>query len=1015
MRDKTGTLLGVESGEESTVSMLLTQSVFLGIFFAAFDITAHSLFLSIFDEKMLARGYALSGIAGIIFTSVYYLLQTRIKYRLLALINLSFVAAVTVLLWLALIFSPTNLIIFIVFILAGPLNILLLIIFWRTTEYLIARSKGKRLVRIADAGLLIGISVMSFAIPILISLKLGIYNILLFSLFSVFVVSILQIVIGNKFSLNTSGDGNYSGKSEIRNSLDIIFSKDSYIRIIGIFALLSVLAAYFIQYSFLAVTREQYPAATDMARFLGLFTGSMILFVLLLKQVVYSYLVHKFSLRTCLFISPVLIAFLAALAVASGALTVLTPEAGKSFLIFFIVLALSRLISKSLRDSVESPAFKTIWKSSGQKFKPEIWSGMNAALQQAVIFFSGLILTLFGLISFIKLIHFSLLLLLISLLWLYIAFRLYAKYRNSVLTVIENGSDAAPEIDFPDVTVTFKNNFAAYITFRKYYFNIVCGDYSVLHKVSNRKFFEKIINYTSSANDVNLLPVLRRISILSTLDDEGRKRSDALIESLQKYSTSLKPSDNKYTEALKVLSGTRKPQTTEILRLLRDNSLDSKRLAIYMIGKFRLTDLLSEVCECLIIPGLTYDATEVLRTMGSEIESELVRYYLITSGNLKLSKTLLELLGESCTRETVGFMFSRLWSNSRQLKEIAVKCLIKCKFNPSLEEKQRLEQLVSDTLGLITWNLSAKVSLKKDKDDYLLKIINKEIDRSTTFLFNILSIAYNSGYVAMIRNNLDRENIENLIYALEITDILVSDTVKRKLISFLDIVPDEVKLKNLFQFYPGEIPAHQKLLEDIINRDYNLISLWTKACVLRSIAGIEGADMAESVTALLFSPEELIQEEAASLIKRLAPGLYHSASGRIPEPIRKRLDKIITGENDAKELLFEKAQFLAKIFPRIQEDELLSLAGEMEYFENYDPEKINISEGCLIWPLESDPEYKEVYVVYEGENKRLTRRFQDDENLSFYFLDLNAVEEFYYLFPDKSFEVLKYIDNNEEQ
>lgn len=78
MRDRLFSLLGIESGEESLVLMLLTQSVFLGIFFGAFDISAHSLFLSIFDEKMMARGYVVSGIAGIILTSLYTWLQTRI-------------------------------------------------------------------------------------------------------------------------------------------------------------------------------------------------------------------------------------------------------------------------------------------------------------------------------------------------------------------------------------------------------------------------------------------------------------------------------------------------------------------------------------------------------------------------------------------------------------------------------------------------------------------------------------------------------------------------------------------------------------------------------------------------------------------------------------------------------------------------------------------------------------------------------------------------------------------------
>ena len=81
MRDKFFALLGIKSGEKSMVSMLLTQSIFLGMFFGAFDITAHSLLLSIFDEKMLARGYIFSGITGIILIYLYSWLKKKTEFQ----------------------------------------------------------------------------------------------------------------------------------------------------------------------------------------------------------------------------------------------------------------------------------------------------------------------------------------------------------------------------------------------------------------------------------------------------------------------------------------------------------------------------------------------------------------------------------------------------------------------------------------------------------------------------------------------------------------------------------------------------------------------------------------------------------------------------------------------------------------------------------------------------------------------------------------------------------------------
>ena len=77
MKDKLFQLLGVEHNEQSLVSVLLFQSVFIGVFYGAFDISAHSLFLAIFDEKVMARAYVVSGLAGIILTTILYMVAGK--------------------------------------------------------------------------------------------------------------------------------------------------------------------------------------------------------------------------------------------------------------------------------------------------------------------------------------------------------------------------------------------------------------------------------------------------------------------------------------------------------------------------------------------------------------------------------------------------------------------------------------------------------------------------------------------------------------------------------------------------------------------------------------------------------------------------------------------------------------------------------------------------------------------------------------------------------------------------
>jgi ATP:ADP antiporter, AAA family len=1015
MRDKLHALLGIESGEESMVSMLLTQSVFLGFFLGAYDITGYSQFLSVFDEKMMARGYVVSGSAGVILTVLYSWFQSRTQFRNFALINLIIMTVLTVFLSFGLIFSPVKWMIFIVFVLLGPLNILVLLSFRETAGRLFTQIQQKRLLPLIDSGLVTGIIVVSFAIPVFLFFKFKPQSLLFISAFSLFLATIIQVRLRTKLIITDGEIENYPEKPGREISISKTFREDRYMKTIASFAALSVVTAFFIQYSFMAVTREQYPAAGDMARFLGLFTGGMMILILFAKLVVFNYILHKYSLRTCLVISPVLIVVFTVLAVTTGLLIGYSPESALGFLIFFVLLALSRLFSKTLRDSFEYSSLKVIYYTIDEKTSPLSSSGTAGTFNEIAVILSGLILAGFGIFGFVKLIHFSLLLIIIASIWIFVAFRLYNEYRRSVRKATEEESNTRFEEGILNEQYIFKNRFAADIAFKKDYFRLIAGDYSVLNDCRNKWYFEKIIDCARSEMDINLLPVLKRTAANAGIDEEIRRHSTETSIILEKFSGTNKSGAEKNLGAKKVLSGTRMPQATEILRLFRDNSIESKRLALFMIGKFKISDLISEVCECLNTPGLETDAYEVLKTFGTDAEDQLVRFFLISSGNTGLSKRILRLIGNSCTLETSGFLFSRLWSNSRQLKEVALKCLIDCKFKTSEEEKERLHLLTSEVIGLITWNIAARISLEKSNYSLLPGVMIKETDRWKEFLFNILTITYGSGSIGKIMGNLESGTFERFSNALEMIDVVINDSVKSKLISLFDNVSDEVRIKNLSRFYPFENSGINKLLEVIINRDYNLISLWTKACTLRSIPEFEDDEMAESVVALLFSPEEILQEESAKLVARTSRELYRSASQRLSDSTRLRLDKIVNGTTVEKELIFEKVLFLSKWFKGIKEEELLQLAGAMKYVKNIETEAPQFSGFLMVWPLSVEKVVPEVYILYDGEIDKISRKYTDTIYPPFYFLPLSAVEEFHLQFPDKSPEILKYIDINEEQ
>jgi len=1012
MSDRLFSFPGDESGEKSIVSILLTQSVFMGLFLGAFDISAHSLFLSIFDEKILAIGYIVSGIAGIILSSLFTWFQPRIQFKNFAIINLIVITSITLFLWIVLLISPAKWVIFFIFSMVGPLNIITLLLFQGTKGKLLRLKPGEKLFVLADAGLIIGIIIISFAIPLLLSINFEINNILLISASSALAATIIQIMIGLQSQQFSASGKQEPVKTTEKRSLFALFREDSYLRIIVIFLVLSIVTLFFVQYSFLAVTRIRFPSEVDLARFLGIFTGSLMLFTLLVRFILFPYLIRSYGLRTCLAISPVVIALLTAVTIATGILTGYSQESTGGLLIFFLLLLLSRFFSKSLKDSIENPSYKVIYQTIDENIHNSVQTGMTGIINEIAVLSSGLILAGLGLLSFIKLIHFSWILLIVILVWLVLAFRLYSEFRKSIRKALVTAGNASDTVFLSDQGI-LKNRFSADRAFRMDYFNLISGDYSVLEYNRNRWYFEKIIEHSASTQDINLLPVLKKLAANTGLDESLCQRSAEMVELLERLPYIHHDEDKKITNAKRNLSGTRLPQTTEILRLLRDNSIESKRLAIYMIGKFKLSDMLPEVCDCLNVEGLKTDAFAVIRSFGTIAENDLLRYYLVSSGNIKVSKSILRLLGKICTEKSIEFCFSRLWSNSRHLKEIALNCLISCEFKPSEEDKERLHQLISDIIGVMTWDLYAKICLEKNDDAFLLVVMKNEIRRWNEFLYNILSLTYDSVSIGKIRKNIENGTVESLNNAHEMIDIVIDDSIKPILISFLDVVPEEVKLQNIYQYFPGEIPEHNRLMEDIINRDYNLLSLWTRACTLRNLPEIKGDDMAESVVALLFSQELIIQEESAKLLARSKVDLYRSVSHRIPVTSRQRLDNIINGATNEMELLFEKVQFLSNCFTGISEEDLLPLAESMKFEKDVLTGLKTIRDDSIFWLLSDDRLVIKVYVHYAGELMDPLKKLHGLDNNSFYVLSLNAVDEHLYQFPERSFEILEYIDNNE--
>ncbi len=563
--------------------------------------------------------------------------------------------------------------------------------------------------------------------------------------------------------------------------------------------------------------------------------------------------------------------------------------------------------------------------------------------------------------------------------------------------------------------------------FRLGYYRLVTGDLSLLDNTSNQWFFQRLISQAMSVCDLSLHPALKKLTADKRLSESLRQKASEAAELIEEHERKIRktegasfnppPANDIMDIARTILASTRRPQTTEILRLLKDKNPGVRRMALYIIGKFRISEMTQEVCMCLSDSELAGDAFDVLQSMGQEAGSDLRRYYLVSSGNPSVSVAIIRILGSSCNDVNMEFIYSRLWSGSRYIRELVLEHLVKCRYVVGKDETLKLVPLICEVSSTIVWLLSVKICLNRNNNPALLKEINREYSQWTFFLAGLLKI-------------IDAESLKSLRSLRSFSVIHEEDTPGRELPeiisnitgdpqpekdgSFSDPASEEKKYRKLKKFFPSEIPEYPGILEDLINCDYNVAGVWTKVEAVRSIRSLEDRNTRESVVALLFSREAILREEAALLLFRNDMESYTFLSPRLSD--KKHIDRIVSGEIHEGELVRNKTLFLSSFFRSINEELLLAVAGKMQFISGHDPIPGYTGPGYVLWSFREEGGKPDLHVLHEY-RKDVEEKLNSmkGRNYSYrYLLPLPTVHEFCLLHPDHAHDIIKLLEINEE-
>jgi AAA family ATP:ADP antiporter len=958
-------VLSIRKDEQAAVYMLLSQTVFLGIFLALFDISTTSLFINAYGESMISKAFLVSGVLGFGMSALYYKAQNSWKFSKLVVNNLLFISIVTLLLRVSFYFSDSNILIFIAFILMGPLNLLGIVGFWGMAGRLFTLRQGKRLFSLIDAGQTFGMILISFLIPILLKLLSNNKDLLFISAASILIALIIQFAIVKKFDLNKDDnleEGSEGSKKQKLKLADIYGNK--YLRSMSSYVILSMLAAFYMFYIFLPTTKNLYPGENEYTVFLGMFTGALMIFTFLIKTLAYDKITKNYGIKVNLLLPPFLLGIFVILAMLTGIFFGTAPGA-TSYVLFFLFVALGRLFSVSLKNAIEIPSQKILYQSLDGGIRHKVQVALDGMVNEIATISAGVLLFIMGLFEFFTIIHYAVFLVIIAVVWIFTALHVHKEYKNSLGAVLE-GDEEIAEIDSneftykaydPEINLSRNlkrmqiNQNLSHIRHERFF--------SELFLNTDIDNYEQITNFVKSHSIfIAIEPMKEFIAkatneiqkniVTSALKDlENTLKSNSNEDAIRKLVASPYPLERAL--AAKIIGYTQNNSLSHlIITLLRDYEPQVKLSAIFAAAQLKdrsSRNILIDLLQDDQYNAACYDA---LKAYGTDVLDQMDQLFYKSGLQISIQLQIVSLYA-FIGKKAVKNLVSKLDYSTQKIVHAAVKSLLLIGHSPHDEsEKQKLLHLLTDEVSNFAWNLNIYTQIsKRVHGTAIIDAFQSERSYILNRIYNILMLVYNRQSVEQVRKNIEIGTSESVSYGLELLDLFVDEEIKAVLFIVFEDISDNEKVRRYQDHFPLPKLEDIELLNDVINRDINYISRFTKACALETLAQFQEESVSDTSIAQLFNKDLMLKQEAVLLVSKNSKTQYKEIEARVDHQERAVLDELL---HQAKNSSLYAVVSLARqneIFGDLNFNELTTLIENGRIISLAQGESIDLSQNGL--------------------------------------------------------------------
>jgi len=492
-----------------------------------------------------------------------------------------------------------------------------------------------------------------------------------------------------------------------------------------------------------------------------------------------------------------------------------------------------------------------------------------------------------------------------------------------------------------------------------HYLDLISGRLDYLTNHAGDGYAAEIIAVAARTFDPALIAALKVISDEPRFSSKTRKEAGAGATVLEKYySDPVRNRDllrlpgipEKTVVARSIMLGKGRPYEQDIIKLLGDPSAEIRRTGLIAAGRYNMTGLKTEVIRALSNPETDREAFYTLRQFGHEVYGEVIGTAIRPGNREAENNMILELLNDMPLMEALPWLSNFVGRSTMGVRLKAARMLCDRGWKPQGKNRQRIEEILSETLHAIARIMAMQSEAGRNKSFLLAASLKDERQAFTDFLFSLLVLVAGRDAATVIMNPSGNDDSYRAGIASEAIETVIDPSVRRPLRALLGNHNDHDRLAELSLLYPVRSPRGRSLASLILSSEQTTTGTWTKACALHK-AAMEGKGLdREQVVSYLFSNSMLLQEESASVIRVLNPEWYSETEARLKEPARSRISALVSGTLPMAATIFEKTRFLSLCFNNIPEEKMIMLATGMRFSESYDATSIP---GVISWIVPS--------------------------------------------------------------